>query len=151
MTEHISSRPLCLWAERAQPWLVGSVLLLARLWVAFVFLRSGWLKLSAWDSTLYLFEFEYRVPLLPWQWAAYVGTATELLLPLLLVAGLFTRPVALLLFGFNIMAVVSYPTLWAGGFYDHQLWGWMLLTLVVWGGGPLSLDRWRLDRGRRQG
>ena len=149
MTEHTASS--CLWPERLQPSLAGAVLLLARLWVAFVFLRSGWLKLSAWDSTLYLFEFEYRVPLLPWQWAAYVGTATELLLPLLLVAGLFTRPVALLLFGFNIMAVVSYPTLWAGGFYDHQLWGWMLLTLVVWGGGPLSLDRWRLDRGRRQG
>ena len=41
------------------------------------------------------------------------------------------RPAALLLFGFNIMAVISYPTLWAGGFYDHQLWGWMLLTLAV--------------------
>lgn len=151
MTEHTIIPADRLWASRLQPALVGAVLLLARLWVAFVFLRSGWLKLSAWDSTLYLFEFEYQVPLLPWQWAAYVGTATELLLPLLLVGGLFTRPVALLLFGFNIMAVISYPTLWAGGFYDHQLWGWMLLTLVVWGGGPLSLDGWRLERGRRQG
>ena len=123
-------------------------LLLARLWVAAVFLRSGWLKFTAWDSTLYLFEFEYQVPLLPWQWAAYAGTATELLLPLFLLAGLFTRPVALLLFGFNAMAVISYPTLWAGGFHDHQLWGWMLLTLAVWGAGPLSLDHWRLARGR---
>ncbi|MGY3856087.1 DoxX family protein [Aeromonas intestinalis] len=151
MTEHTIIPADSLWASRIQPALVGAVLLLARLWVALIFLRSGWLKLSAWDSTLYLFEFEYQVPLLPWQWAAYVGTATELLLPLLLVGGLFTRPVAFLLFGFNIMAVVSYPTLWAGGFYDHQLWGWMLLTLVVWGGGPLSLDFWRLERDRLQG
>lgn len=86
------------------------------------------------------------MPLLPWLWAAYLGTATELLLPLFLLAGLFTRPAALLLFGFNIMAVISYPTLWAGGFYDHQLWGWMLLTLTIWGGGVLSLDHWLTHR-----
>lgn len=129
-------------------WMSGAVLLLARLWVASVFITSGWLKLTAWDSTLYLFESEYQVPLLPWLWAAYLGTATELLLPLFLLAGLFTRPAALLLFCFNIMAVISYPTLWAGGFYDHQLWGWMLLTLTIWGGGVLSLDH-RLAGRRR--
>ncbi|MFM4746454.1 DoxX family protein [Aeromonas veronii] len=127
-------------------WSVAGVLLLARLWVASVFFTSGWLKLTAWDSTLYLFESEYQVPLLPWLWAAYLGTATELLLPLFLLAGLFTRPAALLLFGFNIMAVISYPTLWAGGFYDHQLWGWMLLTLIIRGGGVLSLDYWLTRR-----
>ena len=127
-------------------WSSTGVLLLARLWVASVFITSGWLKLTAWDSTLYLFESEYQVPLLPWLWAAYLGTATELLLPLFLLAGLFTRPAALLLFGFNIMAVISYPTLWAGGFYDHQLWGWMLLTLTIWGGGVLSLDYWLTRR-----
>lgn len=129
-------------------WMSGAVLLLARLWVASVFITSGWLKLTAWDSTLYLFESEYQVPLLPWLWAAYLGTATELLLPLFLLAGLFTRPAALLLFGFNIMAVISYPTLWAGGFYDHQLWGWMLLTLTIWGGGVLSFDHWLTGRRR---
>ena len=145
MTNH--KFPLMQQRGPAAPWwLSGALLLLARCWVAAVFLRSGWLKLSAWDSTLYLFEFEYRVPLLPWQWAAYAGTATELLLPLFLLAGLFTRPVALLLFGFNAMAVISYPALWAGGFHDHQLWGWMLLTLAVWGAGPLGLDSWRLAR-----
>lgn len=127
-------------------WSSAGVLLLARLWVASFFFTSGWLKLTAWDSTLYLFESEYQVPLLPWLWAAYLGTATELLLPLFLLAGLFTRPAALLLFGFNIMAVISYPTLWAGGFYDHQLWGWMLLTLIIWGGGVLSLDYWLTRR-----
>ncbi|WP_438402884.1 DoxX family protein [Aeromonas veronii] len=127
-------------------WSSAGVLLLARLWVASVFITSGWLKLTAWDSTLYLFESEYQVPLLPWLWAAYLGTAAELSLPLFLLVGLFTRPAALLLFGFNIMAVISYPTLWPGGFYDHQLWGWMLLTLTIWGGGVLSLDYWLTRR-----
>ena len=129
-------------------WMGGAVLLLGRLWVASVFITSGWVMLAARDSTLYLFESEYQVPLLPWLWAAYLGTATELLLPLFLLAGLFTRPAALLLFGFNIMAVISYPTLWAGGFYDHQLWGWMLLTLTIWGGGVLSFDHWLTGRRR---
>ncbi|MGL4250733.1 MAG: DoxX family protein [Aeromonas sp.] len=135
-------------SEALPGWISGCILLLVRLWVVSVFFTSGWLKVTAWESTLYLFEFEYLVPLLPWLWAAYLGTATELLLPLFLLIGLFTRPAALLLFGFNIMAVISYPTLWAGGFYDHQLWGWMLLTLVIWGAGCISLDH-RLTRCRR--
>ncbi|WP_421227820.1 DoxX family protein [Aeromonas enteropelogenes] len=134
--------PIALGDRELPGWLTGVVLLLARYWVALVFFNAGWLKLTSWDSTLYLFEFEYQVPLLPWLWAAWLGTAAELVLPLFLLAGLLTRPVALLLSGFNIMAVISYPALWAGGFHDHQLWGWMLLTLVIWGGGSLSLDSW---------
>ncbi|UAK73407.1 DoxX family protein [Aeromonas enteropelogenes] len=134
--------PIALGDRELPGWLTGVVLLLARCWVVLVFFNAGWLKLTSWDSTLYLFEFEYQVPLLPWLWAAWLGTAAELVLPLFLLAGLLTRPVALLLSGFNIMAVISYPALWAGGFHDHQLWGWMLLTLVIWGGGSLSLDSW---------
>lgn len=116
------------------------VLLFTRLWVAWVFFKSGMIKYSSWDSTLYLFEYEYHVPLLPWHWAAYIGTAVEVFIPIFLTLGLFTRPMALVLFGFNIMAVVSYPVLWEKGFYDHQLWGMMLLINVIWGAGSLSFD-----------
>lgn len=119
---------------------VPLLLLFTRLWVALVFFKSGYLKITTWDSTLYLFEEEYQVPLLPWQAAAYIGTATELILPIFLLLGLFTRPMAAILFIFNILAVVSYPTLWDNGFYDHQLWGLMILINVVWGAGVLSLD-----------
>ena len=76
MTTQTLARPLGPLVERILPWCSGGLLLLARLWVATIFLRSGWLKLTAWDSTFYLFEFEYQVPLLPWQWAAYAGKAT---------------------------------------------------------------------------
>ena len=117
------------------------LLLFTRLWVASVFLKSGYLKITTWDSTLYLFEEEYQVPILPWETAAYLGTATELILPLFLLLGLLTRPMAAFLFVFNIMAVVSYPVLWDGGFYDHKLWGLMLLINVVWGAGLISLDQ----------
>ncbi|MDO6708286.1 MULTISPECIES: DoxX family protein [unclassified Photobacterium] len=116
------------------------LLLLTRLWVAWIFFNSGLIKYQSWDSTLYLFEYEYQVPLLPWRIAAYLGTAAELILPVFLVLGLLTRPMALLLFVFNMIAVVSYPLLWEKGFYDHQLWGMMLLVNVFWGAGLLSLD-----------
>ncbi len=119
---------------------VPILLLVCRIGVGYVFFNSGLTKIATWDSTLYLFEYEYQVPLLPWQLAAYVGTATELILPVFLVLGLFTRPMAAALFVFNIMAVVSYPVLWQGGFYDHQLWGLMILIVVIWGPGIISAD-----------
>ncbi|KII78697.1 DoxX family protein [Vibrio renipiscarius] len=120
---------------------VPLLLLFCRLWVAWVFFNSGLIKFNSWDSTLYLFELEYQVPLIPWEIAAYMGTAAELILPVFLAFGLFTRPMAAILFVFNIIAVVSYPLLWEKGFYDHQLWGLMILIVVVWGPGPLSLDK----------
>ncbi|MBB1274680.1 DoxX family protein [Psychromonas sp. SR45-3] len=116
------------------------VLLAARLWVASVFFKSGYLKFTTWDSTLYLFEEEYQVPFLPWELAAYLGTAAELILPVFLVLGLLTRPIAAILFVFNIMAVVSYPVIWEGGFFDHQFWGALILMNVMWGAGNISLD-----------
>lgn len=114
--------------------------LFLRLYVADAFIRSGWLKFNAWDSTLYLFESEYQVPIIPWELAAYLGTAAELILPILLVLGLATRLSALGLFFVNIIAVVSYPVIWEGGFYDHKLWGAMLLVVIIYGQGRASID-----------
>ena len=130
-----------LLVEKMQSYFVPLLLLFTRLWVASVFLKSGYLKITTWGSTLYLFEEEYQVPFIPFEWAAYLGTATELILPIFLILGLLTRPMAAILFVFNIMAVISYPALWAGGFYDHQLWGLMILINVVWGAGLISIDQ----------
>ncbi len=118
------------------------LLLFCRLWVAWVFFNSGLTKIASWDSTLFLFEYEYQVPILPWEMAAYMGTAAELILPIFLALGLLTRPMAAILFVFNIIAVVSYPLLWEKGFYDHQLWGLMILIVIVWGPGLVSADHW---------
>ena len=123
-----------------QKYIEPLILLLARLWVANVFWKAGYLKVTTWDSTLYLFEEEYQVPIIPWELAAYLGTAAELILPVFLVLGLFARPMAAILFLFNIMAVISYPVIWEGGFYDHQLWGALILMNVMWGAGKISLD-----------
>jgi putative oxidoreductase len=124
-----------------------------RLWIAEVFLRSGWLKITSWDSTLSLFESEYRVPLLPPHVAAVAGTFGELFFPVLLVLGLAGRIGAAGLFCVNVMAVVSYAhVLLSDGFEaaigQHYLWGLMLLVLSVYGPGQLSIDH-LLTRARR--
>lgn len=116
--------------------------LVLRCWVAYAFWISGLLKLRTWDSTLYLFEYEYAVPFLPPEIAAVLGTAVELCGPVLLAVGLFGRGAAALLFLFNIVAVVSYPDLGAAGIEQHKVWGVMLLVCLLHGPGNCSLDAW---------
>ena len=121
-------------------------LLSLRLWVSWQFLKSGWLKLGDWDSTLFLFQEEYRVPLLSPELAAVAGTFGELLFPLLLIFGILGRYAAIGLSAVNVLAVVSYAhVLLASGFEaalgQHYLWGLMLLVIVVFGPGSLSVQR----------
>src|SRR4051795_9802718 len=73
--------------ERLQPLFALAI----RFYVSWVFLKSGWLKLSSWDQTLSLFHDEYHVPLLPPDLAAVVGTFGELFFPMLLIVGLAGR------------------------------------------------------------
>jgi putative oxidoreductase len=113
-----------------------------RLWVANVFFTSGMTKIQNWSSTVSLFENEYAVPILPPEIAAYIGTATELTLPVFLVLGLITRPAAIALFIFNIVAALTYPDISALGIKDHQVWGLLMLVTIVHGPGKLSLDYW---------
>jgi len=114
--------------------------LILRCWVAYAFWVSGLTKIQNWDSTLYLFNDEYAVPLLPPEIAAYMGTATELGFPVLLAFGLLGRFAGLSLFLFNIVAVLSYPDLGAAGIEQHKVWGVMLLVCFLHGPGKLSLD-----------
>ena len=116
--------------------------LLFRLWVANGFFKSGLTKIGNWQATLFLFENEYNVPVLPSNIAALAGTATELTVPVLLALGLASRPAALVLFVFNIVAVVSYPGLSESGMRDHVYWGLMMLVTLFHGPGKLSLDAW---------
>jgi len=116
-----------------------------RLWVGLQFFKSGWLKITSWENTLFLFREEYHVPLLNSTVAAVVGTAGELCFPVLLFVGLFGRLSALGLFFVNVMAVVSYAhVLLSEGFEaalaQHVLWGFALMILAVYGPGRASLD-----------
>jgi len=114
--------------------------LLLRLWIANVFWKSGLTKIANFDTTLYLFEYEYVVPIIPFEIAAYMGTFAELTLPILLAFGFAGRFAAGSLFLFNIVAVISYPTLNAAGIAQHQIWGLILLALTLRGPGRISID-----------
>lgn len=123
-------------------------LLSIRVYVAWVFLKSGMHKIGDWETTLVLFEYEYQVPLLHFELAAYLATFAELVLPVFLIAGLGTRYTAIALSLVNVVAVVSYyATLAKGaGLVWHYLWGSMLLANIIFGGGLLSIDQWIKSR-----
>lgn len=125
-------------------WLSWALLLYFRCHVAWVFFKSGWWKLTNWETNLTIFEYEYQVPLLNYEVAAYLATFGELVFPVFLVLGLGTRYAAILIQFVNIMAVISYySTLAKGaGLALHQLYGAMLLTCMVYGGGLVSVDAW---------
>jgi putative oxidoreductase len=116
-----------------------------RWYVGWQFFKAGWLKLNAWDSTLYLFQYEYRVPALAPLPAAVAGTFGELFFPLLLFVGLTSRLAALGLSFVNVIAVVSYAhVIFSEGFEStvigHYLWGLTLLVVIIYGPGRLSAD-----------
>lgn len=125
-------------------------LLAARLYVAKIFFLSGLTKLHDWSSTLALFNEVYQVPLLPPTLAAYMGTAGELALPVLLVLGVATRFAGAGLFVVNLMAALS---LMADDFSpaaeaQHTLWGVLALVIALFGAGRWAVD-WFIRVGGR--
>jgi putative oxidoreductase len=147
--------PLISSIERALGWLqnCAHVLDLAiRVYVANVFFRSGLLKINNWDGTLYLFENEYRVPLLPPAAAAWLGTFGELAFPPLLAIGLAARFAALSLSVFNGVAVISFWHVLSqnqAALMSHFYWGVLLAVTLCHGPGKISLDYWLWPRLRR--
>ena len=112
--------------------------LLFRLAIAGVFLPAGILKVRSWDTTLALFQDEYKVPVLSPVIAAMMATTIELMCPSLLIAGLATRLATLPLLG-QILTIqlFVYPQAW----HEHLVWGSILLVLLTRGGGAVSVDR----------
>jgi len=119
-------------------------LLIIRVYVAWVFFSSGLWKINNWEQNLAVFEYEYQVPLLNYELAAYLATFGELVFPVFLVVGLGTRYTAIAISFINIVAVVSYyATLAKGaGLVWHYLYGTMLLVSILYGGGLFSIDHW---------
>ena len=135
--------PFELFASAVTSLLPMSLLLLVeRLGIAAVFFMSGRTKvdglLTVNEGAFELFRYEYALPLVPPELAAYAATYSEHLFPLLLVLGLLTRFAAA---GLLVMTLVIqlfvYPDAWP----THLSWAGLLLPLIALGGGKLSLDR----------
>ncbi len=109
-----------------------------RLAVGATFFKSGMNKFQSFDSAIELFREEYRLPLLPPEIAAYMGTTVELCAPVLLVLGIFARfgAAALLVMTLTIQFLV-YPGNWP----EHLMWASILAYVLTRGPGALSIDR----------
>lgn len=124
------------------------VALMLRVFPALVFWQSGQTKVEGFwikDSTWFLFEHEYALPIIPYQAAAVMATVAEHLLPVLLILGLFTRLSALGLVAMTaVIQIFVYPDAWM----THGLWAAPLLAVVARGPGRWSVDHaLGLDRG----
>lgn len=116
------------------------IALVARIAVGTIFFRSGLTKIEGFSlrsSTFYLFENEYRLPVIPPEIAAYLATAAELSMPFLLWAGLMTRLSASVLL---VMTLVIQLFVYPNAFDTHGVWSVTLLYLMKYGPGRLSLD-----------
>lgn len=115
--------------------------LAVRIWIGLMFFRSGLQKLDDWESTLFLFEYEYALPILPFEVSAYLGTAFELVMPIFLFIGLAARLAALPLLG---MALTIQFVLGANNAayddYNHYAWMVFLLVIIMRGPGKISVD-----------
>ncbi|WP_086933120.1 DoxX family protein [Agarilytica rhodophyticola] len=90
------------------------------------------------DSAVLLFEYEYDLPLLPPNIAAYLATFGEFFLSLGILFGLFTRLSALgLLIMTAVIQIFVYPNAWG----VHIVWAAILLYLMRHGAGNVSLDK----------
>ncbi len=122
--------------------------LAARLFPAAVFWQSARTKVEGFsikESTFFLFENVYALPVIPPAWAAVIATVAEHVLPVLLVLGLFARLSAL---GLLIMTAVIQIFVFPGAWITHGLWAVALLAVIAHGPGRISMDRaLGLDRG----
>ncbi|WP_431101791.1 DoxX family protein [Roseateles noduli] len=117
------------------------IALACRFSIAGVFWLSGRTKVEGWftltDTTFLLFRQDYALPLIPPEWAAYLATSAEHILPILLVLGLFTRVAALGVLGMTaVIQTFVYPSGWP----THLSWAAPMLYLLGRGPGRWSLD-----------
>jgi putative oxidoreductase len=126
-------------------WLVSLVL---RFGIAVPFWKSG---LTKWDgfgvlseTPVLLFENEFMFHILGQEYnypfplfMAYASSIGEIVLPILVVFGLFTRFAALGLLMMTAIIQLTFPEGWP----IHITWAAMALGVIYLGGSKLSLDR----------
>jgi len=122
-----------IFEHTGMPWLVLGL----RLWIARIFWYSGLTKISHWPATTYLFKYEYKLPYLNPEGAAYVFTFFELVCPILLTVGLATRLATIPILIMIAIIQVTYLNI-----SDHGYWAVMLATILFYGPGRISMDHY---------
>ncbi len=125
-----------------------AILLVARIFLALLFLIFGWQKLTGFEATVTYFS-HTGVPL-P-QLAAVIAVIMEFFVGIAIVLGFFTRPLALLLALYTLATALIGHQFWSQSgaaqfeseinfFKNVSIIGGLLL-LYVTGAGRFSLDR----------
>jgi len=119
----------------------GSLIaVMARLSMAAVFWKSGQTKVNGFEVTeqaIFLFEYEYDLPLISPALAAHLAAFSEHFFPVLLILGLATRfGAAALLVMTLVIQFLVYPQAWV----VHLTWATALTYLIARGPGVLSFD-----------
>lgn len=123
--------------------------LVLRFALAVPFWRSG---INKWDGFLQLndvavllfsSEFQLHLPGGPYAYPApavfaFASGCAEIVLPVLLVLGLATRPAALGLLIMTLIVQLTVPDGWP----IHITWAAMALAIMAGGAGRISLDHW---------
>ncbi|MDT4838756.1 DoxX [compost metagenome] len=140
--------------SRLNAWLGRAASILAppllRLALALPFLRSG---LTRWDgflslsvATQYLFEEQFKLHVFGGVYdlpapdtLAVVVASAEILLPVLLLAGLATRLAALGLLCMTAVIQLVFPDGWMN---FHLYWAALALAILALGPGWFSIDHW---------
>lgn len=123
-------------ANFLQKYLSPILLLTIRIMIGLVFLKSGLTKIANFDSTIFLFENEYNVPVISPIFAAYSATFFELSCSILLFLGFATRIAVLPLIAMTLVIQLSVIQN-----YEHFYWLILLSTLFIYGAGTISLDK----------
>ncbi|MGI9381894.1 MAG: DoxX family protein [Methyloligellaceae bacterium] len=116
------------------------IAILARVIIGLVFWNSGRTKVDGFtikDTTFFLFQEEYKLPLVPPDIAAYMATLAEHIFPVLIWIGLATRFSATALL---IMTLVIQTFVYPEAYVTHGLWAVALLFIMMNGPGVLSID-----------
>ena len=101
------------------------------------------------------------IPFFPWHLIVIAGTIGEIVLPILIVIGLFTRLAAIGMIVFVMVQTVvdvAFHAAKLGAWFDVQasdlidqraLWVFLFLLLVVKGAGAVSVDAWWRQSSKR--
>jgi putative oxidoreductase len=132
-------------------WLLNMLIplgdLIARIWVAQIFLLDGWAKLQNWGGTVRLMS-DYYVISPPF--TAGLIVAAEIILSILLILGLGGRIIIFLFFIFNIYTMYYNNFIWTPegttNFNQQMAWEMLLMLLMLHGSGRFSVDYWLHQR-----
>ena len=129
------------WCERIPASLIA---IMGRVAIAAVFWRSGQTKMNGFsvtDQAIYLFEYEYDLPLISPVWAAHMAAFAEHFFPVLLILGLATRLSASALLAMTlVIEIFVYPDAWI----THLMWATVLLAIMARGPGVRATSPYSL-------